>query len=149
MRFDPASCSRCRGGRSTAVNSRLARPPTEERFDRLAKRKKALGMFFYRRGWSMISGCGNRSPPTLHPIPSFSPTPTVDSWIRELPEPNPDSAGQKTWITETELPGLAQNDGNAGAGQGIGEGHPKLTCGTPRPTPQPTSICRSCRKVLV
>jgi integrase len=31
----------------TAVNSRLARPSTEERFDRLAKRKKALGTFFY------------------------------------------------------------------------------------------------------
>ena len=34
------------------------------------------------------------------------------------------SAGGETWITETELPGLAPDDGNAGAAQGVGEGHP-------------------------
>jgi len=31
---------------------------------------------------------------------------------------------ERLWITETELPGPAQNHGNAGAAQGVGEGHP-------------------------
>jgi hypothetical protein len=53
-------------------------PPGVGRFDRLAKRRRALGMFFYPREWSMISGCGSRSALTLHPTPSFSPTPMVD-----------------------------------------------------------------------
>ena len=57
---------------------------TEERFGRLAKRKRALGTFYSRREWSMISGCGSRSALTLHRIPSFSPTPTVGSWIRAI-----------------------------------------------------------------
>src|ERR1700730_2939558 len=70
--------------RNLAVDSRLARPSTEERFDRLAKRRRALGTFFYPREWSMISGCGSRSAQTLHPMPSFFPTPTVGSWIREI-----------------------------------------------------------------
>jgi hypothetical protein len=50
----------------------------------LAKRKKALGTFFYPREWSMISGCGSRSALTRHLTPSFSPTPTVVSWIRAI-----------------------------------------------------------------
>jgi hypothetical protein len=44
----------------------------------------------------------------------------------QLAEPNPDSASGKTWIAETELSGSAQNDDNAGAGQGVGEGHPMV-----------------------
>ena len=74
--------------------------------------------------WSTISGCGSRNALTLRPTLSFFPTPMVGSWIGQLPEPNPESAGGETWITETELPGLAQNDGNAGAAQGVGERHP-------------------------
>jgi hypothetical protein len=46
--------------------------------------KKALGTFFYPREWSMISGCGSRSALTRHLTPSFSPTPTVVSWIRAI-----------------------------------------------------------------
>jgi hypothetical protein len=36
----------------------------------------------------------------------------------QLSEPNPDSPGGKTWIAEAELPGLAQNYGNAGSARG-------------------------------
>ena len=65
----------------TSIDSRSERPSTEVRFDRLVKLRRALGTFFYPREWSMISGCGSRSAPTLHPMLSFSPTPTEDSWI--------------------------------------------------------------------
>ena len=50
MRFAPASCARCGGGRSTAVNSRFAKPSTKERFGRLAKTEKSLGDVLLPKG---------------------------------------------------------------------------------------------------
>jgi hypothetical protein len=58
----------------------------EERFDHLARSKRALGTSFYPRESLMIPGCESGSVLILQPTPSYSPTPMVGSWIREITE---------------------------------------------------------------
>src|ERR1700733_10696908 len=64
-----------------AEENRISETVYRGRFDRLAKQRRGLRTFFYPRRWSMISGCGPGVPRLINPLPSFPPTPTMDSWI--------------------------------------------------------------------
>jgi hypothetical protein len=71
----------------------------------------------------MISGRGIRSAQLFTRCLHFSQHRRWIHGFRELPGPTLTPLAVKLWIVETELSGSAQNDGNAGAGQGVGEGH--------------------------
>ena len=111
------------------------------------KTEKSLGDVLLPKGMVDDLWLWKQECPDSSPDPYF---PQHRRWVHgygQLPEPNPDSAGGETLDYLTEFPGLAQNDGNAGEGKGSVkdiQAHLRHS----RPIPQPTSTCRSCRRVL-
>jgi hypothetical protein len=105
-----------------AGDLRLARLSTKGRFDRLAKRRRALGMFFYPREWSMISGCGSRSALTRRPTPSFFPTPgfvDTGNYRNRILTP----LAEKLGLPKLNFQVLRRTMATLAA-LGVGEGHP-------------------------
>jgi hypothetical protein len=88
------------------------------RFDRLAKRKRALGTFFYPRGWSMISGCGSRSALIFHRTPSFSPHRRWVHGYGQLPEPNLIPLAEKLGLSKLNFQVLRRTMATLAQGKG-------------------------------